>query len=198
MTGPEPARNPHAPAPAPAAAPAPAPDEEAGNAWRGLYRAGGTAALVFVALLIAALVIDFIAPPPVHGSAATLEFIASNKVLYITEQLLWILPGILPVIVFVALFVALAPVSRSLALLAAVVGGLPWARLLAVSLVMLKGVLPRAVAWLGLLTGGLGVVSEALRFAVPEFYWVYGVLLWAWFTAVGVGLIRLRPASAKP
>jgi hypothetical protein len=228
-----------------------APAEENSQSWRGLYRFAGAAAILFVVLLIAALVIDFIAPPPVHGGTATLEFIAANKVLYIAEQLLWILPGVLPVIVYVALFVALAPLGRSLALLAAVVGGLPWALLLAVpvssrgsltlvylsdmyasagsehdrsvfataaeaiiaenntpaiagllspvgifliSLVMLKGVLPRAVAWLGIVTGGLGVFSEALRFVLPEFYWGYGVLLWAWFIAVGVGLMRLRPA----
>ncbi|MGO4186593.1 DUF4386 family protein [Pseudarthrobacter sp. TAF60_1] len=231
-----------------------APGEEASDAWSALYRFAGAAAVLFVVLLIAALVIDFIAPPPVHGGTTTLEFIAANKALYISEQLLWILPSILPVIVFVALFVALAPVGRSLALLAAVVGGLPWALLLAVpvssrgslslvylsdmyasagterdrsvfataaeaiiaenntpaiagllspvgifliSLVMLRGVMPRAVAWLGLVTGGLGVFSEALRFAVPEFYWVYGVLLWAWFIAVGVSLMRLRPTPGN-
>ena len=231
-----------------------APGKESGDSWHGLYQAAGVAAILFVVLLIAALIIDFIAPPPVHGGTETLEFIAANKALYITEQLLWILPSILPVIVFVALFVALAPLGRSLALLAAVVGGLPWALLLAVpvssrgslslvylsdmysgagsehdrsvfataaeaiiaenntpaiagllspvgifliSLVMLKGVMPRAVAWLGLVTGGLGVFSEALRFAVPEFYWVYGVLLWAWFIAVGVSLVRLRPTAGK-
>ncbi|MBE4720010.1 hypothetical protein DAD99_18245 [Pseudarthrobacter sp. AB1] len=75
---------------------------------------------------------DFIAPPPVHGGAETLEFIAENKSLYIAEQILWILPSILPVVVFVALFVALAPLGRSTALLATVVGGVPWALLLAV------------------------------------------------------------------
>src|SRR6476620_5076954 len=184
-----------------------APGEVAGDEWSGLYRAAGVAAVVFVVLLIAALVIDFIAPPPVHGATTTLEFIAANKAMYISEQLLWILPSILPVIVFVALFVALAPVNRSLALLAAVIGVVPWALLLAVpvssrgslslvylsdmyasagtegdrsvfataaeaiiaenntpaiagllspvgifliSLVMLRGVMPRAVAWLGL------------------------------------------------
>jgi hypothetical protein len=58
---------------------------------------------------------------------------------------------------------------------------------------MLKGVLPHAVAWLGLVTGGLGVFSEALRFVLPELYWAYGVLLWAWFIVVGLSLMLLRP-----
>ena len=228
--------------------------EEARHSWPGLYRSAGFAAILFVLLLISALVIDFIAPPPVHGGAETLEFIAANKTLYIAEQLLWILPSVLPVVVFVALYVALAPLSRSWALLATVVGGLPWALLLAVpvssrgslslvylsdmyttagsdgkravfataaeaiiaenntpaiagllspvgifliSLVMLKGVLPRAVAWLGLLTGTLGLFSEALRFVAPGFYWGYGVLLWVWFIAVGVSLIRLHPEGPE-
>lgn len=220
--------------------------------WRGLYRSAGVAAILFVALLLLALVVDFVSPPPVDGGAATLEFIAANKEPYIAEQILWILPGILPVIVFLALFVALAPLGRSSALVATVVAGLPWALLLAVpvssrgslslvylsdryvaarsaeergvfataaeaiiaenntptiagllspvgiflvSAVMLKGVMPRVVAWLGLATGALGVVSEALRFAAPEFYWGYGLLLWAWFIAVGVSLLRLQPGS---
>lgn len=227
---------------------------DAGRSSRGLYLVAGIAAILFVVLLILALVIDFMAPPPVHGGAETLEFIAVNKTLYIAEQLLWILPSILAVVVFVALYVALAPLSRSWALLATVVGALPWALLLAVpvssrgslslvylsdrysaagsegergvfataaeaiiaenntpaiagllspvgifliSLVMLKGVLARIVAWLGLLTGALGLLSEALRFVAPGFYWGYGVLLWVWFIAVGVSLIRLHPEGPE-
>lgn len=219
-----------------------------GQSWRRLYLWAGISSVLFVALLILALVLDFAAPPPVHGGAETLEFIALNKGIYLAEQLLWIVPNILPVLVFVALFVALAPLDKSLALLATVVGGLSWALILAVpvtsrgslvlvylsdrytaadddaarlryataaeavvaenntpavvgvlsalgilliSLVMLQGVLPRTLAWLGITTGGLGVVAEALRHAVPEFYWGYGVLLWVWFVAVGLALIRL-------
>lgn len=69
--------------------------------------------------------------------------------------------------------------------------------ILLISLVMLRGVLPRTVAWLGLATGGLGVVSEALRYAAPLFYSGYGVLLWAWFIAVGVALIRLAKRTPR-
>lgn len=71
------------------------------------------------------LVLDFLAPPPVHGGVETLEFIAANKANYIAEQILWILPNILPVLVFTALFVALAPTQRSLALIALIFGALP-------------------------------------------------------------------------
>jgi hypothetical protein len=219
--------------------------------WKPLFRWAGVASVLFVVLLIAALVLDFLAPPPVHGGSETLEFIAANKANYIAEQILWILPNILPVLVFTALFVALAPTQRSLALIALIFGALPWALILAVpvssrgslNLIYLSdrfmeaggeeerrayataaeamiaenntpaivgtlsafGILlmasamtrgpqalfPRWVAWLGVATGALGVASEILRHAVPEFYWGYGVLLWVWFIAAGIALIRL-------
>ncbi|MET1042816.1 MAG: DUF4386 family protein [Microbacteriaceae bacterium] len=215
--------------------------------WRTLYIVAGAGSVLFVALLIVALILDFIAPPPVHGGADTLEFIAANKAIYIAEQVLWILPNVLAVVVFVALYVALAPVDKSLALLGAVVGGLSWALILAVpvtsrgsltlvylsdryvaasaefrdvyataaeaiiaenntpaivgvlsavgilliSFVMVRGVFPRVVGWLGILTGALGIISEVLRHAAPSFYWAYGVLLWVWFIATGVALLRL-------
>lgn len=240
------ARSPHSTAP-----PTPAAD---GVTWRRFYLWAGVSSVLFVVLLVVALVLDFVAPPPVHGGAATLEFIARNKEIYIAEQLLWVLPNMLPVLVFVALFLALAPLDKSLALLATVIGGLSWALILAVpvtsrgslvlvylsdrytgegddaarlryataaeaivaenntpavvgvlsalgilliSVVMLKGVLPGALAWLGIATGGLGVVAEALRHAVPEFYWGYGVLMWVWFVAVGVALIRLAGRAPR-
>ena len=63
--------------------------------------------------------------------------------------------------------------------------------ILVISLVMLRSELPRALAWLGITTGGLGIISEVLRYAAPFFYWGYGVLLWAWFVAAGVVLLRL-------
>jgi hypothetical protein len=215
--------------------------------WRLLYIVAGIGSIAFVLLLIAALVVDFIAPPPVHGGAETLEFIAANKTPYVLEQVLWILPNILAVLVFVALFLALIPVDKSLALIGALLGGLTWALFLAIpvtsrgsltlvylsdqymaaaisdrdrfaiaaeaivaenntpaivgvlsaagilliSIVMTKGVLPRAVGWLGVVTGALGMLSEALRHAAPLFYWGYGILLWVWFIAIGASLITL-------
>ena len=222
--------------------------------WGLLYLAAGASSILFVLLLIAALVLDFLAPPPVRGGAATLEFIAANKTNYVAEQVLWILPNILPVLVFTALFVALMPFRKSLPLIALIFAALPWALLLAIpvssrgylNLVYLSdrymaaatdgersayataaeaiiaenntpaiaGVLsalgillmglamlaaaapfPQYLALLGIGTGALGVLSEALRHTVPDFYWGYGILLWLWFIATGIVLIRLsRPA----
>lgn len=221
--------------------------------WKLLYLVAGIGSILFVVLLLTALAIDIVAPPPVHDGAATLEFIAQNKTSYIIEQTLWILPNLLAVIVFVALFVALAPLDRSLALLSMIVGGLSWALILAVpttsrgalslvylsdryaaaspgerevyataaeaiiaenntpaivgvlsalgilliSLAMLRGIVSRTIAWLGVATGTLGVVSETLRHAAPSFYWGYGVLLWVWFVAIGIALIRLAMRTPK-
>ena len=102
------------------------------QSWRQLYFWAGISAVAFVALLIVAVVLDAVAPPPIHGGAETLEFIAGHKAVYVAEQLLWTVPNILPVLVFVALFVALAPLNKSLALMATVIGALPWALFLAV------------------------------------------------------------------
>ena len=222
--------------------------------WRTLYFVTGIGSIVFVLLLITALVVDFIAPPPVHGGAETLEFIAANKLPYMLEQVLWILPNVLAVLVFVALFIALSPVNKSLALIGALLGALSWAMFLAIpvtsrgsltlvylsdqymaaavserdrfaiaaeaivaenntpaivavlsaagilliSLVMTRGVvMPRALGWLGVATGALGMLSEALRYAAPFFYWGYGILLWVWFISVGISSIRLARRTPR-
>ena len=57
--------------------------------------------------------------------------------------------------------------------------------MLIVSLVMLRGVFPRWIAYLGIATGILGVASEALRPVIEGGYGVYGVLLLVWTAAVG-------------
>lgn len=102
------------------------------QSWRLLYLVSGGGSILFVVLLITALVIDFASPPPAHGGAATLEFIAGSKIGYVVEQILWILPNIFAVFVFVALYAALAPLDRSLTLIATLVGGLSWALFLAI------------------------------------------------------------------
>lgn len=72
-----------------------------------------------------------------------------------------------------------------------VVGPLAAVGLLIVSIVMRKGVFPRAVAYLGIGVGALGIASEALRFVVEGLYGVYGVLLLVWMSAVGRTLFQL-------
>jgi hypothetical protein len=67
--------------------------------------------------------------------------------------------------------------------------------MLIVSIVMLKGVFPKAVAYLGVATGVLGIAAEALRMVFEGFYVFYGVLLPVWMGAVGWNLYRLGRSS---
>ena len=59
-------------------------------AWRDLYRVGGLAAFAATFAYVVALVLDFTVPPaPPAGGAATLEYIAAHRSVYILEQILW-------------------------------------------------------------------------------------------------------------
>ncbi|MDA8330290.1 MAG: hypothetical protein M0027_03605 [Candidatus Dormibacteraeota bacterium] len=56
---------------------------------------------------------------------------------------------------------------------------------------MLKGAFRRSVVYLGIVTGALGIVSEALRPVLGLGYIVYGLLLFVWFIAIGWTLYQL-------
>jgi hypothetical protein len=62
--------------------------------------------------------------------------------------------------------------------------------ILILSLVMLKGVFNKGVAYLGIITGVLGIFSEALRPILSAPFILFGVLLPTWFLAVGWKLYR--------
>jgi hypothetical protein len=222
--------------------------------WRGLYRAGGISALLFVVIVLIPIVLVVVAPPPLNlDGAATLQYIASHKLLYIIEQVLWLAPSVFAMVVFLALFLALKPLNKSYAALGALIGIVSWALTLALpttgggapvlvylsdqymaattaaqhtafataaevfiaennitgavgiltpvgililSLVMLKGIFPKGVAYLGIVTGALGIVSEALRPIIGIGYIVYGLLLPIWFIAIGWKLYRLGSSSS--
>lgn len=70
--------------------------------------------------------------------------------------------------------------------------------ILVVSLAMLSGGLPRGVAYLGIVTGALGVVGEALRTVLGSAYAVYGALLLVWLVAVGWALLRVAGRARTP
>jgi hypothetical protein len=80
---------------------------------------------------------------------------------------------------------------------AVVVGPLMAVGMLIVSIVMLRGVFPKAVAYLGVATGVLGISAEALRMVFEGFYVFYGVLLPIWMGAVGWNLYRLGRSSGQ-
>jgi hypothetical protein len=73
----------------------------------------------------------------------------------------------------------------------AVIGVLQTLGILLVSLLMLRGPFSRALAWLGVVTGAVGVVSEVLRPVLGAAYAVYGLLLFVWLGWVAVALWRL-------
>jgi hypothetical protein len=218
--------------------------------WRSLYRAGGVLAALYVVLIIIPLVLLFTTPqPPSSGGAATLQYIASHKPVYIIELVSFVGLSLPAMVVFLALYVALKHLNKSYAAIGALVaiasevialaynsspqslnvglvylsdeymaattaaqhaafataaegliavtnavsaaGILTALGILILSLVMLKGVFPKGVAYLGIVTGALGIVSEALRPIIGPGYIVYGLLLPIWFIAVGWKLYRL-------
>ena len=223
--------------------------------WRLLFRIGGVSAWIFVAMIVAGIVIAIATPaPPTAGGTATLSYIAAHRTLYIVEQQLWLVPGFFAMVTYLALYPALKHLDKSLAALGAVVGGSAWALTLAipttttgapalvylsdqfmatadparraafttaaetliaqnrttlvvgplttvglliVSIVMLNGVFPKAVAHLGVATGVLGICAEALRMVFEGFYVIYGVLLPIWMGAVGWNLYRLGRSSGQ-
>jgi hypothetical protein len=187
---------------------------QADAVWGMLYRIGGICAGLFVALLVVATALVVTTPAtPTAGGAATLEYIASNRTLYIVQQQLWLVPGIFAAVVYLALYPALKPLQPGMAALGCAAGGIAWALTLAmpttstgapalvylsdqyvatnepaqriallgaaegliainrtptavgmlttvamliVSLVMLRGVFPRWIAYLGIATGDPG------------------------------------------
>lgn len=223
--------------------------------WRDLYRAGSVSAALYVVLIIVPMVLLIIMPqPPLSGGAATLQYIASHKPVYIIELVSFVGLSLPAIIVFLALYVALKHLNKSYAALGATVaiasevialaynssppslnGGLVYLSdqyvtamtaaqqtafataaesliavsnavnaagiltavgILILSLVMLKGVFHKNIAYLGIVTGILGIVSEALRPILGASYAVYGILLPTWFLAVGWKLYRLGSNSS--
>ena len=69
--------------------------------------------------------------------------------------------------------------------------------ILFISLPMFRGVFSRGVAYLGIATGVVGIICEALRDVIGPAYFIYGLLLPAWFIAVGWRLYRLGFGSSQ-
>ena len=69
--------------------------------------------------------------------------------------------------------------------------------ILIISVVMLKGVFPKGVAYLGIATGIVGIFSEALRPVIGYAYIVFFVLEVIWLIAVGWRLYRLGSRSSR-
>jgi hypothetical protein len=91
--------------------------------WKPLYAVGAAAALLYVILIVVPLVLVFTVPqPPGSGGEAILRYIASHKLIYMTELVCFVGLSIPALVVFLALSLALKEVSRTLALLGALFG----------------------------------------------------------------------------
>jgi hypothetical protein len=218
--------------------------------WRGLYRVGGISAFLYIIVLIVPIVLIFTTKqPPISDGAAILQYIASNKGVYITELVLFLAPSVFAMIVFLALYMALKHLNKSLAAIGALIAiasqiiGLAYnsspqslngalvilssqymeatsaiqkaafaaaaeslmamansvsasgilfsVGILIISLVMLRGVFHRAIAYLGVATGTIAVFSEAFRPVIGIGYIVFFILEVVWLIAVGWKLFRL-------
>ncbi|HET9222802.1 MAG TPA: hypothetical protein VFO07_09880 [Roseiflexaceae bacterium] len=73
----------------------------------------------------------------------------------------------------------------------AAIGVLQTIGILVISLVMVRGGFPKSVAYLGVATGAIGIVSEALISILGIAYAIYGVLVMLWFLVIGWQLYRL-------
>src|SRR5665647_355596 len=159
--------------------------------WRLLYRVGGVSAWIFVAMVVAAIVIAIATPaPPTADGTATLSYIAAHRTLYIVEQQLWLVPGVFAMVTYLALYPALKHLDRSLAALGAVVGGSAWALTLAIPTTTTGA---PALVYLS----DQFMAAEALRMVFEGFYVFSGVLLPIWMGAVGWNLYRLGRSSGQ-
>ena len=234
----------------------PSPAGTRDDRWVPLYRAGAVSAAAAVLLYAVALVIVTVSdPPPDSGGAATLDYVATHRTVYILRQVLWQAPGLFMMVVILALAVALRRYGPSLAAVAGTIGVSSWAISLAwpttgdgslamvllsdrytsattaaeqasmvagadlltalndmpavigvlqtlgvllIGLLMLRGPFGKALAWLGVATGAVGVASEVLRPVLGMAYAVYGLMLFVWLAWVAVALWRHAQTVATP
>ena len=94
------------------------------SGWAPLLRIGAMSAGVIVLLLVAAIGLATATPqPPTSGGAATLDYIAAHRLLYMVHQQLWLVVGLFAAVMYLALYAALKALHRSLAVLGCAVGG---------------------------------------------------------------------------
>lgn len=98
------------------------------SSWTPLYRAGAIGAGIAVLLYVVALILVFVTDlAPTSGGAEMLAYIDAHRTLYVLKQVLWILPSVLLMVLFLALAVALFPSNRTWSLIAGTIGVLSWA-----------------------------------------------------------------------
>lgn len=96
-----------------------------------------------------------------------------------------------------ATFVAGAELLIALVDAQAAIGVLQTLSILLISVLMLRGVFARSLAWLGVATGAIGIVSEALRPLLGAAYAIYGVLIMIWLIWLAWALWKLGATSSR-
>jgi hypothetical protein len=94
--------------------------------WKGLYKAGGISAILYIVLALVVptvqvLTMDYFDLTAEYGGAEFLQFIAANRFWWLFLQTVVLGTSVLAIVSFVALFVALKHIDKSYAALGAVV-----------------------------------------------------------------------------
>lgn len=92
-------------------------------------------------------------------------------------------------------FVAAAETLIALNDAPSVMGVLQTIGLLLMSLLMLRGVFSRHLAWLGVATGAIGILSEALRSQLGWAYAIYGILIFVWLAWLAIAFWRIASVA---
>ena len=215
--------------------------------WRGLYLAGGICAILYVllSLIIPTVMVLTTGYDFSMDGAVFLEAVAAHPTWWLVLQTLVIGTSILAIVVFVALFLSMKHLDKSIAALGSMIAivieilflayypvllgivylseeytqadaalrdvyisaaealiaqnnafnplyeSLLATGILLLSLVMLKGVFNRGIAYLGIVTAPVAFVSLALWPIIGVAYFWWWSLFVLWFLAIGWTLIRL-------
>lgn len=221
--------------------------------WRGLYKAGGISAILYVVLALViptvqVLTMQYFPSTAEYGGLEFLRFIADNRTWWFILQTLVLGTNIFPIVTFAALFFALKHLDKSTAALGAMIGVVCWVLFIAyypvllgsiylsdrfvaslaseqaiyataaeglmainnafnplyepllavsillVSLVMLKGVFHKSIAYLGIVTCIGAFLAVSLWPVLNVNYLWWWVFLFVWLIAVGWKLLQLGKA----
>lgn len=218
--------------------------------WRGLYRAGGISAFLYVILgiIVPGLLLIGSSYSRDMNGVALLQFIASNRIWWFITQTLTLGASFLAIVVFVALYAVLKHINKSYAAIGTIIAivcetlfiafypltlGLLYmsdqyvlsndtqrialatasesllaqntvfnpfydlvfvTSILIISLVMLKGVFHKSVAYLGIATTAAAIICVVLWPILEIAYFWWWLVFLIWFIAVGWKLYRLGKA----
>lgn len=98
-------------------------DTDTDPSWRSLYRMGAVSAALYILMIILPVVLVFTVPqPPYSGGAEVLQYIGSNKPLYMIEFVSFVGLALPAMVVFLALYVAFRHLDKAYAALGALIG----------------------------------------------------------------------------